>query len=111
LPAQEQTCLFFDVWIIFLCFLAGFLLYNSSAHRTAREIKYGFAMKNGKILVAEDNQLNKDTLTEILTEEGYDVKAVNDGREGIEAFHQDKYDIIITDLRMPRVDGLNFRST
>ncbi len=65
-------------------------------------------MKNGKILVAEDNQLNKDTLTEILTEEGYDVKAVNDGREGIEAFHQDKYDIIITDLRMPRVDGLEF---
>ena len=65
-------------------------------------------MKNGKILVAEDNQLNKDTLTEILTEEGYDVKAVNDGREGIEAFHRDKYDIIITDLRMPRADGLEF---
>lgn len=65
-------------------------------------------MKTGKILVADDNELNKETITEILTEEGYEVKAVNDGREGIEAFLEDKYDIIITDLRMPHVDGLEF---
>ncbi len=65
-------------------------------------------MKNGKILVADDNELNKETLREILTEEGYDVKAVNDGREGIEAFLEDKYDLVITDLRMPNVDGLEF---
>ena len=56
-------------------------------------------MKNGKILVADDNELNKETLLEILTEEGYEVRAVNDGREGIEAFLDDKYDIVITDLR------------
>ncbi|MEE9911252.1 MAG: sigma-54 dependent transcriptional regulator [Deltaproteobacteria bacterium] len=65
-------------------------------------------MKNGKILIADDNELNKETLTEILREEGYDVKAVNDGREGIESFLEEKYDIIITDLRMPHVDGLEF---
>ncbi len=65
-------------------------------------------MKNGKILVADDNDLNKETLTEILKEEGYEVKAVNDGREGIEAFLDDKYDLVITDLRMPNVDGLEF---
>jgi DNA-binding NtrC family response regulator len=65
-------------------------------------------MKTGKILIADDNELNKETLTEILKEEGYDVKAVNDGREGIEAFLDDKYDLVITDLRMPNVDGLEF---
>lgn len=65
-------------------------------------------MKNGKILIADDNELNKETLREILTEEGYDVKAVNDGREGIEAFLEEKYDLVITDLRMPNVDGLEF---
>jgi len=65
-------------------------------------------MNNGKILVADDNELNKETIKEILTEEGYEVKAVNDGREGIEAFLEDKYDVIITDLRMPHVDGLEF---
>ncbi len=68
----------------------------------------GTHMKNGKILIADDNELNKETLTEILKDEGYEVKAVNDGREGIEAFLEDKYDIIITDLRMPNVDGLEF---
>ncbi len=65
-------------------------------------------MNNGKILVADDNELNKETLTEILIDEGYDVKAVNDGREGIEAFLEDKYDLVITDLKMPNVDGLEF---
>lgn len=63
-------------------------------------------MINGKILVADDNELNRETLIEILTEEGYEVKAVNDGREGINAFLEDKYDLVITDLRMPKVDGL-----
>ncbi len=65
-------------------------------------------MNNGKILVADDNELNKETIKEILTEEGYEVKTVNDGREGIEAFLEDKFDVIITDLRMPHVDGLEF---
>jgi len=65
-------------------------------------------MKNGKILVADDNELNKETLKEILTDEGYEVKTVNDGREGIEAFLEDKYDLVITDLKMPNVDGLEF---
>lgn len=61
-----------------------------------------------KILVADDSELSKETLKEILTEEGYEVKAVNDGREGIEAFLEDKFDLVITDLRMPKVDGLEF---
>ncbi|MEN6468447.1 MAG: sigma-54 dependent transcriptional regulator [Smithella sp.] len=65
-------------------------------------------MPNGKILIADDNELNKETLAEILTEEGYEVKAVNDGREGINAFLEEPYDLVITDLRMPKVDGLEF---
>ena len=65
-------------------------------------------MKNGKILVADDNEINRETLKEILMEEGYDIKTVHDGREGIEAFLEDKYDLVITDLRMPNVDGLEF---
>ena len=41
-------------------------------------------MKNGKILVADDNDINRETLKEILMEEGYDVKTVSDGRQGID---------------------------
>ncbi len=65
-------------------------------------------MKTGKILVADDNELNKETLAEILQEDGYEVKTVNDGREGIEAFLEEPFDLVLTDLRMPNVDGLEF---
>lgn len=65
-------------------------------------------MKNGKILIADDNELSKENLAQLLMEEGYTVKAVRDGREGIEAFIEDHFDLVITDLRMPNVDGLEF---
>jgi DNA-binding NtrC family response regulator len=65
-------------------------------------------MKQGKILIADDNELNRDNLAQLLKENGYEVKTVCDGREGIEAFLEDKFDLVITDLRMPNVDGLEF---
>jgi DNA-binding NtrC family response regulator len=68
----------------------------------------GTEMKQGKILIAEDNELNRENLAQLLREEGYDIKTVADGREGIEAFLEDKFDLVITDLRMPNIDGLEF---
>ncbi|OPY85221.1 MAG: Nitrogen regulation protein NR(I) [Smithella sp. PtaU1.Bin162] len=65
-------------------------------------------MEQGKILIAEDNDLNRETLAQLLAEDGYKIKTVVDGREGIEAFLEDKFDLVITDLRMPNVDGLEF---
>jgi DNA-binding NtrC family response regulator len=67
----------------------------------------GNYMKNGKILIADDDELNRDNISQLLKEE-YEVKAVCDGRDGIEAFLEDKFDLVITDLRMPNVDGLEF---
>lgn len=63
-------------------------------------------MKNAKILIAEDNQLSRENLAEILTMSDYDVKAVENGKQAIDALIQDKYDLIITDLKMPETDGL-----
>jgi len=71
-------------------------------------ITIGNDMKQSKILIAEDNELNRDNLMQLLTEQGHTVKTVCDGREGIEAFLEDKFDLVITDLRMPNVDGLEF---
>ncbi len=65
-------------------------------------------MKTGKILIADDNESNKETLAEILREEGHDIRTVSDGKEGIEAFLEDRFDVVITDLKMPNVDGLEF---
>ena len=63
-------------------------------------------MKKARILIAEDHDLNRKNLVELLSENGYEVKAVSDGREAMEVFPYDKYDLVITDLKMPRVDGL-----
>jgi DNA-binding NtrC family response regulator len=64
-------------------------------------------MKKIKILIAEDNDLNRENLTELLSEKGYEVKAVSDGKEAMDVFPYDKYDLVITDLKMPHVDGLH----
>jgi CheY-like chemotaxis protein len=64
-------------------------------------------MKNGKILIADDDELNRDNITQLLQDE-YEIKAVCDGREGIEAFLENNFDLVITDLRMPNIDGMEF---
>jgi DNA-binding NtrC family response regulator len=63
-------------------------------------------MRNARILIAEDNELSRANLSELLTASGYDVVAVENGRRAMEALTQDKFDLLITDLRMPQVDGL-----
>ena len=64
-------------------------------------------MKKGKILIADDDELNRDNITQLLQDE-YEIKAVCDGREGMEAFLENNFDLVITDLRMPNIDGMEF---
>jgi DNA-binding NtrC family response regulator len=63
-------------------------------------------MKNAKILIAEDNDLSRENLAELLSLCGYDVKAVGDGKEAMDTLLEQRFNLIITDLKMPNVDGL-----
>jgi CheY-like chemotaxis protein len=63
-------------------------------------------MKKIRILLAEDNDLSRKNLAELLSQEGYEVEAVRDGREAMDAFPCERYDLVITDMKMPHVDGL-----
>ena len=63
-------------------------------------------MKNARILIAEDNDLSRENLAELLTTNGYEVKAVENGTEAMNALMSDKFDLVITDLKMPPPDGL-----
>jgi DNA-binding NtrC family response regulator len=63
-------------------------------------------MENARILIAEDNDLNRANLAELLSQSGCNVKSVVNGLEAMEALVEEKYDLVITDLRMPKVDGL-----
>ena len=56
------------------------------------------------ILVVDDEEIIRNFLTEVLSDE-YDVSLARDGDEAIERIKKRKFDLIITDLRMPRVPG------
>ncbi|MBI3398900.1 MAG: sigma-54-dependent Fis family transcriptional regulator [Deltaproteobacteria bacterium] len=59
-----------------------------------------------KILVIDDEPLMRISITDALIAEGYDVKGVETGRDGIDLVSKNSYDVIITDLRLPEVDGI-----
>ena len=61
-----------------------------------------------KVLVIDDEAGVRRTLSMILEDEGYQVTAASDGKEGLEKALGDEPDIILCDIRMPRVDGLEF---
>jgi DNA-binding NtrC family response regulator len=63
-------------------------------------------MKNPRILIAEDHDLSRQNLLELLISCNYEVTAVSDGKEAMDALLQERFDLIITDLKMPHVDGL-----
>jgi len=59
-----------------------------------------------RILVAEDNHLNQKVLLEMLRKMGYRADAVADGREVLQALEHRPYDLILMDIRMPEMNGL-----
>src|SRR6266567_1211058 len=63
-------------------------------------------MAKARILVVDDEKSMRDLLSITLEKEGYDVLTAAGGEAAIEALHRDSVDAVITDLRMPKVDGL-----
>ena len=58
------------------------------------------------ILIVEDETVLRESLAELLTDEGYDVIAVGDGKAAHELVLQRSVDLVLTDVRMPEMDGL-----
>ncbi len=63
-----------------------------------------------KILIVDDDEDICTTLSEILEEEGYEVEYVTSGSNAISKIERNNYDIIITDLIMPRISGMDLLS-
>ncbi len=59
-----------------------------------------------RVLLAEDNPINRRVATEMLHRLGCSVETVNNGRELIEVFDHDRHDLILMDVQMPELDGL-----
>jgi len=64
-------------------------------------------MDKKKILVIDDDSLMLDFLTETITRMDYDVTAASNGEMGIKRFKEDEFELVITDLRMPDISGMD----
>ncbi len=58
------------------------------------------------ILVIDDEESMRTSLKTMLTREGYDVLAAEDGKKGLELFTSHQVDLVITDIVMPEKEGL-----
>ncbi len=63
--------------------------------------------RTASILVVEDDEAMRDLLREELEDAGFDVKATGGAAAGLEIARVDRFDLIITDLRMPEMDGFD----
>lgn len=59
-----------------------------------------------KILIIDDERAIRNSLGEILTDEGYDVDVAEDGASGLAMVDKEKYSIIFCDIKMPGMDGI-----
>ena len=63
-------------------------------------------MSKGKILVIDDEDIVRTSCSRTLSPEGYEVKLAKNGSEGLKMAREDKFDLVLTDLKMPDMDGI-----
>jgi len=63
-------------------------------------------MSKGTILVVDDDSKIREFLSDLLVEEGYDVTVAENGEEAIGLLKFQDFNVVLTDLKMPKVDGL-----
>ncbi len=59
-----------------------------------------------KILIVDDEKAIRETLREILEYEKYEVEEASDGKEGLEKLRTESIDVVLCDVKMPKMDGL-----
>lgn len=60
------------------------------------------------ILIIDDEKAIRKTLSEILSFEGYKIEEAVDGEEGLKKFKDKAYDVVLSDIKMPKIDGIDF---
>jgi len=63
------------------------------------------AESRGRILVVDDNRLNRMMLERALAQEGYEVATAGDGRQALERLAVEPFDVVLLDILMPELDG------
>jgi DNA-binding NtrC family response regulator len=60
------------------------------------------------ILIIDDEKAIRKTLSEILSYEGYKIEEAGDGEEGLRKFREKNFDVVLCDIKMPKLDGIEF---
>jgi DNA-binding NtrC family response regulator len=60
------------------------------------------------ILIIDDEKAIRKTLAEILSYEGYKIEEAADGEEGLKKFSSTTFDVVLCDIKMPKMDGIEF---
>ncbi|MBD3367426.1 MAG: diguanylate cyclase [Candidatus Eisenbacteria bacterium] len=59
-----------------------------------------------RILIVDDEEIMRQFLREVLADQGYDIDLASSGREAVEMLEKGQYELVITDIVMPELDGL-----
>lgn len=70
-----------------------------------------FAQLNGRILIAEDNPVNQELISEMMNLMGVNFDLVDNGQEAFDAFSKDQFDVLLMDCQMPVMDGFDATRT
>ena len=81
---------------------------NAPAARTAQQPISLDAFKGLRVLVVEDEPALAVAVSEALSDAGFTVDRAGDGEEGLTRLTEARYDLIVCDLKMPRIDGMQF---
>jgi CheY-like chemotaxis protein len=69
------------------------------------------AKAKGRILLAEDNEINQEIVTELLGQAGVELQVASNGKEAVDLFLQNDFDLILMDIQMPLMDGIEAART
>ncbi len=63
-----------------------------------------------QVLIVDDSHSIRELLTSVLSRAGFDVTSANDGKSGLQSAKTAAYDLVITDVNMPEMDGIELLS-
>jgi CheY-like chemotaxis protein len=81
----------------------GVMMPKAELHRAADETPPARALR---ILLAEDSVVNQKLAVALLTRQGHTVNIANNGKEAVAAVGRESFDVILMDIQMPEMDGL-----
>lgn len=67
-------------------------------------------MENPSILVVDDELLIRDLLYDFFHDQGWDITVAENGKKALDIMQEKQFDVVLTDLRMPSMDGMELTS-